>query len=580
MASSCTLKSHSYQGRYMRLTCKQTKNIASNTSTVSWELEVLGGDSNYYTTGPTTVVIGGETVYYKAKTAWDTKKFPAAEGSVSGKTTVKHDSNGDASITVSIKTNIYTGVLKTSKITWTLDHIDRFATIESAPNFNDEENPTITYSNPAGSNVSSLQACIASSDGNTVYVPYRDISKSGDQYTFELTDTERNTLRAATTNANSMSVKFYVRSTIGSNTDQDSVAKTFSIKNPLPTISPSIKDVNEKTIELTGDSNILVKYYSDASVAIGAKAVKAASLVKQSVACGNSMLEADGTFQAVETDKFVFSATDSRGNTNALILTPDFVDYVPVSCVLGHSIPDASGKMTVKAYGNCFVGSFGKTSNSVKAYYRYKPSGGEFGEWSEMTVTLGENAFDAAAVLSGLDYQTSYVFQAYAEDALEKVESTEKTVKAMPVFCWGENHFTFNTPVDVQGVPLPLVGYPVKSVVVRFDDVSPASLFGGTWTRLESVFLWAAPADSALGEIDGEATHQLTVDEMPSHNHVLSNGTIVYVNGGAKKLDSSGNSTAADLNTNYGYTTKSTGGSAAHNNMPPYITVAIWVRIE
>jgi hypothetical protein len=63
----------------------------------------------------------------------------------------------------------------------------------------------------------------------------------------------------------------------------------------------------------------------------------------------------------------VFSATDSRGNTNALILTPDFVDYVPISCVLGNSIPDASGKMTVKAYGNCFVGSFGKTSNSVKA---------------------------------------------------------------------------------------------------------------------------------------------------------------------------------------------------------------------
>ena len=573
MASSCTLKSHSYDGRYMRLTCKQTKNVASNTSTVAWELEVLGGESNYYTTGPTTVVIGGETVYYKAKTTWDTKEFPAAKGSVSGKTTVKHDSNGDASVTVSIKTNIYTGVLKTSKTTWTLNHIDRFATIKSAPNFNDEENPTITYSNPAGSNVSSLQACISLTESKDDIV-YRDLEIGGSSYTFELTEAERNVLRAATTGSNSRTVRFYVRSTIGGNTDTDYISKTFSIKDPLPTISPEIKDINEKTVALTGNSSILVKYHSDASVTIGAKAVKAASLVSQSVTCGNSVLGADDTFQAVETNKFVFSATDSRGNTNALILTPTFVDYVPISCVLGNSIPDASGKMTVKAHGNCFVGSFGKTSNIVKVYYRYKSFGGEFGEWSEMTVTLGETAFDATAVLNGLDYQASYVFQAYAEDALEKIESTEKTVKAMPVFCWGENQFTFNTPVDVQGVALPLVGYPVGSLYMSVnDEKSPAELFGGYWTRIEDTFLWSAPEGSELGmhTLDGERSHTLTLEEMPSHRHTINRIAKAVATGTSySRITSDGTELSY---TNY------TGADKAHNNMPPYINVAVWMRV-
>jgi hypothetical protein len=73
--------------------------------------------------------------------------------------------------------------------------INRQANILTALNFNDEENPTITYENPAGNNVTSLKVCIASTDGQKIYVPYRDISKIGTSYTFNLTDTERKSLR-------------------------------------------------------------------------------------------------------------------------------------------------------------------------------------------------------------------------------------------------------------------------------------------------------------------------------------------------------------------------------------------------
>ena len=51
----------------------------------------------------------------------------------------------------------------------TLDKIPRAAQITSAPNFTDEDNPTITYANNAGTIVSKIEACITNADGTTTY---------------------------------------------------------------------------------------------------------------------------------------------------------------------------------------------------------------------------------------------------------------------------------------------------------------------------------------------------------------------------------------------------------------------------
>ena len=446
MASTFTLKSQSYQGRYLQLSCTQTKDIATNTSKISWTLTVTGGTSTYYTTGPTTVKINGETVYYKDQVSWSKYVFPAAPGSTSGTITVNHDNEGKAEIPVSITTNIYTGVIETRSGTWTLDANERFATIVTAPDFNDEENPTITYSNPAGNSVKSLRACI-SLDGSKADIAYRDISKTGTSYTFNLTTAERDVLRAATTGSNSRTVKFYVRSEIGENSKGSILQRTFTIKNPKPTINPTIIDSNEATVALTGDNTKLVKYYSNAAITIGAAAVKKATLKSKKVTCGTKSLTDDGTINAIESNSFAFTATDSRGNTTTKKVTPDFINYVKLTCSLGNNMPDASGRMTVKATGNYFNGSFGATSNSLNVYYRYKTVGGSYGSWTEMTVTKSSSTYSATASLTGLDYQTTYVVQTYAKDKLATVYSAEKNAKATPVFDWGESDFNFNVPV-------------------------------------------------------------------------------------------------------------------------------------
>lgn len=120
-----------------------------------------------------------------------------------------------------------------------------------------------------------------------------------------------------------------------------------------------------------------------------------------------------------------------------------------------------------------------------------------------------------------------------------------------------------------RGQLLDLV-YPVGSIYIAYHHTSPAELFGGTWTRMQDCFLWACAASESIGETGGEKTHVLTVNEMPSHRHDVN------------YAGTSGNSYGFVDNTSSGSSgmqrTSYTGGGAAHNNMPPYVSVAVWRR--
>ena len=242
MANTFQLNSQSYQTRYMYLTCSQEADIATNTSTISWTLTVTGGTSSWYSTGPTSVKINGVEVYSEGVVSWREERFPAARGSISGTTTVEHNEYGEATIPVSIATAIYTGIVETKTGTWTLDSIPRKATLVSAPNFNDEENPTITYSNPAGEAVSVLQACIADD--------VKDVSRTGTSYTFNLSNSERANLRQTVVGSNSRALRFILISAIGETEFTHELSRNYTIKNPLPTLNPVVKDNNSSSVAM------------------------------------------------------------------------------------------------------------------------------------------------------------------------------------------------------------------------------------------------------------------------------------------------------------------------------------------
>lgn len=105
------------------------------------------------------------------------------------------------------------------------------------------------------------------------------------------------------------------------------------------------------------------------------------------------------------------------------------------------------------------------------------------------------------------------------------------------------------------------------AVYLSASATDPATLFGGTWERIQDRFLLCAGATYAAGSTGGEATHKLTIDEMPSHTHALYEGS-----GGST-------SSAVKESGNIAAQTQPAGGNKPHNNMPPYIAVYAWKRV-
>ncbi len=145
--ASKVVTSSSYQGRYLKATVTQTTNGSSaNTSTISWVLQSLGNERVYYTTGPTTLTIAGQQVYYKERVAWNSGSFPAQPGSVSGSFTLAHSSTGAlGNIAISLSTAIYTSSISTATETLVTDQIARYFSSTPSISVSSATETSITY---------------------------------------------------------------------------------------------------------------------------------------------------------------------------------------------------------------------------------------------------------------------------------------------------------------------------------------------------------------------------------------------------------------------------------------------------
>lgn len=167
--------------------------------------------------------------------------------------------------------------------------------------------------------------------------------------------------------------------------------------------------------------------------------------------------------------------------------------------------------------------------------------------------------------------------------------------------------------------------HPVGSVYMSFDATEPSLIFGGgTWSRLKDRMLIGVGDNArwnAVGEQGGAELIQLTVAEMPSHNHNgathdanPSHTHTGQVTGGgehghtyaavatSRSVTGDGQATVsnydfasagvtgggahnhgvtiqpADMTHGHGIT--ASGGDNAHDNMPPFTAVYMWRRTE
>lgn len=575
----------------------QSQSVADNSSYLKCVMYIhkISSCSSYNLGGATVALnINGNTLY--SSDSIDIRNLAVGSNQIlcTKYITVYHNADGTKSVSCSgyIASGVGLGTASTTG-TYTCSTIPRQATITSATSFNDEENPTIYYSNNAGNNVSALQACI-SLDGSNADIKYRDISKSESQYTFELTDDERNLLINSCTTANSRNVTFILRTKFTDANYYSEMTKTFTIANAKPTLTVSVKDTNSNAVKLTGNDSTIIKGFNTMAVSATAEAKKGATITSYKITNGNKVINSNsGEFSNTESNKFEFSVTDSRGNIVTQTVQCSMVDYLNVTTTMDANIT-VDGVITATIKGNYYNGSFGKESNTINVYYRYKANSDDYGSWKSATATANGNAYTSSVTISGLDYRNKYTVQAMVYDKLRTTYSNEPTLNCLPVFDWSETDFNFNVPIYIQGNPLVDLIYPVGSIYMSVNNTNPGLLIGGDWEEWGKgcVPVGVDENDTDFSTVEktgGEKKHTLTKSEVPNATGAItfhgsgSNGTSVQ---GTEGVFSNGTSingysynaktgawSVGKVNLDLGF------GGGSHNNIQPYITCYMWKRV-
>lgn len=602
MASSGSFNTSAYDGAYLAFNWKiDSQDTINNQSIISWTLKGAGIKSGYwYKAGNFKVVINGVTVYQS------TNRIQLYTGTVvaQGKLAIPHDSNGNKNFSASAEAGIYyTAVNVRGSGSWDLPAIARKAYVTKAFNFTDTENPKFQYANPAGNNVSSLQACL-SFNNSTADLAYRDIPKNGQSFTFDLTDSERNIIRQKVT-GQSAKVYYIVKTVINGSTYTDSQPATCSIVDSSPAFDCSYYDSNSSTVDITGDNQKIIQNNSALVINFSNITAKKYATIKSvgvSLNGVNYSGSASGTNASITIGKVdisgdidaVVSVTDSRGFSTAKPLKINILPW---------QLPTANVSVTRQAnyYSNCTIVvnadyAYLDDKNTVNIKYRIKKDGSD--SWSDFVAI--ENHASASFEA---DNNFKWLVQVVISDRLGTTTYNVDLAKGVPIIYFdrkkqsvGINCFPKNEGnLEINGKTIFDMIYPVGAIYISVSNVSPSVLFGGTWEQIKDRFLLGAGDFAQSGSTGGEFKHTLTQSEIPNYeignlpeivpnNHAnWNNGGILASNLGNATpskpgIQSNGNTTTGQ--TQYGYRIMSNGGGKSFSTVPPYLAVYIWKRVS
>ena len=535
-------------------------NIASRTNSCS-----VGGVSQGYTSGAINQrggsVLLGTTVHRVAHNADGTKT---------------------AQITDTFNINATIDGTKVGSITASgsisLDRIARNAEIVTANDFTDETNPLLTYSNPSSF---SCDVSIEFAGGSITRAGAA--SGSGGSYEMQLTDSERTTLRNASKNSPTLKVTYVLKTTIDGTAYYSRAERKMNVVDAAPELGAvSYEDTNAATVAVTGDKSRIIQNHSTLTVKVpNATAKKGATIASYAIAFGgvtkkvtSSGAVSLGAVDVSYSQALTVTATDSRGFTASQSVQVTVDDYsAPTAIIDLHRLNnfEPTTYITAHARYSCLNG---KNSVIIKAKFK-KVSDSSYGTPIAMV--------DSVQSTLTCDRDSAYDFVVTIADKLETTEYNLTLGKGIPAFfidtkksSVGVNCLPSQSDVLQLGESAWLTAqgaYPVGAIYLSVTNVNPAALFGGTWERIGGRFLLGADSTYAAGSTGGEASHTLTIDEMPRHNHEIDN------------LNASGNATPfmtvqAQDKKGYGgnVQTMYAGGSKAHNNLPPYLAVYMWKR--
>ena len=581
MTTSGTFKTSAYEGACLQFDWTlKSQSTANNQSVISWTLKGAGIRSGYwYMAGSFKCVINGTTVYQSSS------RIKLYTGTVvaSGELAIGHDNNGAKSFSAYAECAIYTSAVNCKGSgSWSLPDIGR----ASQPSLNTWPNNSPNFN--VGDTI-----VVHMNRKSTVFTHTVVLKLGSYSYTIGTgvtdnisldTDIIASSLYAQMPNSNSMTGEIAVTTYSGDTViGTSSCAIIAHVVNSNPTFDVSYEDSNSNTVAITENNQYIIRNNSTLKISVSnAQALNSATLKSiTAVVNGNAytgtLNGSTGTINVgvvnISSDeKVTVKIVDSRGNEGIREITVLVYDWTLPSAIIKLNRKSNYYSESILNVNANYSSIGGKNEVTIK--YRTK----KVANSTYSTYTAIQNNSDANFTA---DNEYEWNVQVNVADKLGSTTYNLLLPRGIPIAyvdtkknSFGVNCFPKNEKsLEINGKTVFDMVYPVGSVYVSVNSTSPATLFGGTWVQIKDKFLLSAGDTYKAGATGGEATHVLTVDEMPRHNHSIDN------------LNASGSTTPymtvqAQEKKGYGGNVQTffTGGGQAHNNMPPYIVVYIWQR--
>ena len=583
-----------------------TSDTAKNQSIVYWS--VLGGSDGTSSTKWTAVrnvhlTINGTT--YEILSASDRVEMTKGMVLGSGSTVVAHNADGSKSVAVSLTANVYVGSASAPNCTYTgtivLDTIPRSSTLTVASGTLGVAQ-TLTVGRFVSTYTHSVGYRMTSSGTLTSIV-----SKSSN-----LSIPWTPPLTAASHAPSSQTVTIYLTietfngtTSVGSRTYPVSYAIPASVK---PSVSVSVSDATSNYATF----GAYVQGYSKLNIALTPSLAYESPIQSYAITADGKSYNTQSVTTPVLTNKgtsvIKASVTDKRQRTSAEVTGTStksitVLEYAaPVVTASAYRCDSAGNKNDEGAYMKItFSATITSLNSKNTATYtvRYKVDGTS--TWTNITGTgtsytsaviacATNSAWNIEVVVSDKLTSTTKAINLPMAFTLMDFYSTGKGIAVGKVAtrdgfdCAMDAWFTGVTAMPagmtVGGKTLLNLIYPVGSIYMSTSNVSPATFLGGTWEQIKDTFLLAAGTTYSAGATGGEATHKLTTEEMPIHNHVMKVATATSTASDAALRASGVKAYSSQLANSPADNIVEAGGNAAHNNMPPYLAVYMWKRTQ
>ena len=281
-----TTSSHGTIGLNLSWSVK-SQNIANNTTTISWTLKSNGtmGSGYYVKAGPVTCTINGTKVV-NTTSRFDMKGSGGYKKT--GTLTITHTADGSKSISFSVQAAIYSASVNCtlSKTGVALPTINRYAQITSIEDFTNESYPTLVYSNPAGTSLTTGLKCRLAWDvnGTTNYSSWVTLNDEGGEYTFTsstLTAANITSILNANPDSETVSITCELQSTFNGTDGSVTAVTLMTIVNSEPLVGQATYyDINNTIINKTNNRFIIVQNQSTLRIEVdGVAALNGASIL-------------------------------------------------------------------------------------------------------------------------------------------------------------------------------------------------------------------------------------------------------------------------------------------------------------